>query len=472
MAMFPRVRSWSLRTRSTARTVLAAAILLALAITATSLLARAAIQREQVLIAGEAAREVALDIQNDRVDGLIDPRGGVVRIQAVAPGGEVVAASRALAGERALTGLRPEGDDGRIRDVVCGSGPIGCLTVVGYASPDSVYGDVAVYAAIPRSLLLTGPLLEIALIGLGVAALAVIGGIVWVQTGRTLRPVEEVRAGLEQITASNPYQRLPVPDSDDEITALVRAANETLSRLASALDRQRRFAADASHELRTPLAGLRAWIEVEHADLVHGDPVVGLRGALNDTLRLERIVTDLLELARLDADVAVGRAPVDLGDLAAGEVERRQGSLRMDSRIERGTYVYGNRLQLSRLLANLLANAERHASERVLVSVTREEGDEERGEVRQSLRAVLRVHDDGHGVPGPERERIFDRFARLDESRERDPGGSGLGLAISQETARAMGGTLDVDDSDALGGAVFTLRLPLYRSVDHGPDRR
>ncbi|QBI54661.1 sensor histidine kinase [Streptomonospora litoralis] len=457
MPKTPRLRLRSIRARAAAGSVLAAAVVLVLAIAATSLLARAVIEREEVITAGEAAREVVVDIQHGRADGGLRPRAGVIRIQIVSPEGGVLAATPVLSGSGPLTMEQPADPDGQITEVVCRSPGADCLTVVGFATADSAYGQALVYAAVPRSLLLTGPLLELTLIGLGAAALATIGGLAWWQAGRTLRPVEAVRAGLARISASDPDKRLPVPDTGDEIAALARTANDTLRRLEVALDRQRGFVSDASHELRNPIAGLRTRLEVELADPEGGDAREALRGALHDTARLERIVADLLELARLDADVAVGREPVDLGELAAVEVERRTAALRVDSSVERGTYVYANRLRLARLLTNLLANAERHAAGRVLVTVAREE-----------QQAVLRVHDDGNGVPEQDRERIFERFARLDESRRRDPGGTGLGLAISREIAKAKGGTLDVADSPVLGGAVFTLRLPL----DSGPKSR
>ncbi|MDT0305124.1 sensor histidine kinase [Streptomonospora wellingtoniae] len=473
MAIFPRKRPRSIRARTTAGSVVAAAVILAFAIAATSLLIRAVIEREQTLEAGEAAREVAVDIQNRRLEGEIRARAGVIRIQVVSPDGEVLASSRAAPTTEALTGSVPRRANGPVGDVVCDADPVGCLTVVGYESADSAYGDVLVYAAVPRSDLLAGPLLEFALIGLGLAVLASVGGISWWQVGRTLRPVEEVRSGLERITASHPDKRLQVPGTGDEIAALARTANETLRRLDIALDRQRGFASDASHELRNPIAGLRVRLELELDDPEGGDQAEVLRAALEDTLRLERIVADLLELARLDADAAAAGEFVDLGELAAAEVERRGGSLRIDSRVERGAYVFANRLQLARLLVNLLANAERHAAGRVLVDVAREdeaEGGGGHGDQPEGW-AVLHVHDDGHGIPEHDRERIFDRFARLEESRRRDPGGTGLGLAISRETAQALGGTLKAGASDVLGGAVFTLRLPLYRDGGRGSDR-
>ncbi|GAA4954326.1 HAMP domain-containing sensor histidine kinase [Streptomonospora halophila] len=473
MATFPRTRLRSIRARTTAGSVGVAAIILVFTIALTSLLTRGLIEREQTLDAGEAAREVVVDIQHRRFEGPISPRAGVIRIQVVSVDGEVLASSPAASDTEALTGVLPGSGDGPLEDVVCDADPVGCLSVVGYESFDSAYGDVLVYAGVPRSELLTGPRLELILIGLGVAVLASVGGISWWQVGRTLRPVEEVRSGLERITASNPDKRLPVPGTRDEIAALARTANETLRRLETALDRQRGFASDASHELRNPITGLRTRLEVELADPEGGDPVDTLRGALDDTLRLERIVADLLALARLDADAAAAAEPVDLGDLAAAEAGRRDGSLRVDSSVERGTYVYGNRSQLTRLLVNLLANAERHAAGRVLVGVAREGGEDGDGghDDPREGQAVLRVHDDGNGIPEHDRERIFDRFARLEESRRRDPGGTGLGLAISRETARAMGGTLEAGDSDVLGGAVLTLRLPLYRGGGRGGDR-
>jgi hypothetical protein len=211
---------------------------------------------------------------------------------------------------------------------------------------------------------------------------------------------------------------------------LTTTTSDTFVRLNTALDRQRRFTSDASHELRTPLASARTQLEVL---LAHPDLIDWRRTAENTVLDLDRmqsVVTDLLFLARLEHR-AVER--VDLAGLAGvpGPIE-----------------VAGDRTHLERVLRNLLSNAERHASSQVDVSVT-VEGDT----------AVLRVADDGPGIPEADRERVFEPFVRLDEGRAREEGGAGLGLAIVRDGARAHGGTVVIEDSDR--GTVVAVRLPL-----------
>ncbi|WP_238412694.1 sensor histidine kinase [Saccharothrix deserti] len=213
---------------------------------------------------------------------------------------------------------------------------------------------------------------------------------------------------------------------------LALTTSDTFVRLNDALERQRRFTSDASHELRTPLASARTQLEVL---LAHPDRVDWRRTAENTVLDLDRmqaVVTDLLFLARLEGPVAAGR--VDLAALVGvpGPVE-----------------VMGDRAHLERIVRNLLDNAERHASSRVEVTVTVESGGT----------AVLRVADDGPGIPEADRERVFERFVRLDEGRARDDGGAGLGLAIVREGVLAHGGTVGIEDSDQ--GTVVAVRLPL-----------
>ncbi|ONI90470.1 hypothetical protein ALI22I_12080 [Saccharothrix sp. ALI-22-I] len=212
---------------------------------------------------------------------------------------------------------------------------------------------------------------------------------------------------------------------------LAVTTSDTLVRLGATLDRQRRFTSDASHELRTPLASARTQLEVL---LAHPDRVDWRRTAENTVLDLDRmqaVVTDLLFLARLEGPAATER--VDLAALVGvpGPVE-----------------VMGDRSHLERVVRNLLDNAERHASSHVEVTVVVEGGT-----------AVLRVADDGPGIPEADRERVFERFVRLDEGRARDEGGAGLGLAIVREGVLAHGGTVGIEDSDR--GTVVAVRLPL-----------
>ncbi|BFP52134.1 HAMP domain-containing sensor histidine kinase [Streptomyces sp. CMC78] len=314
-------------------------------------------------------------------------------------------------------------------------------------TPDGV--TLTVYAGAPlaaeqeavntvRGAMLTGlPLL-----------LLVVAGVTWLVTRRALRPVEGIRREMAAITASEDLaRRVPEPGSRDEIAALARTTNETLTVLEASVERQRRFVADASHELRSPIASLRTQLEVAEA---HPE-LLDLPGAVADTVRLQVLAADLLLLARLDAGEKPGSATVELGALVREEVSQRAGD-RIAVRVEvpeGGAFeVIGSRGQLSRVIGNLLDNAQRHAEASVAVSVAAD-GRGVRVEVR----------DDGAGVPEEERERIFERFVRLDDARSRDDGGAGLGLAIARDVASRHGGTLTVHRA-AEGGAAFRLWLP------------
>lgn len=272
--------------------------------------------------------------------------------------------------------------------------------------------------------------------------LATVAAVTWRVTRRALRPVEGIRGEMAAITASQDLaRRVPVPDSHDEVARLARTTNETLSALEESVERQRRFVADASHELRSPIASLRTQLEVGAA---HPE-LLDVAGAVEDTVRLQRLAADLLLLARLDAGERPADGRFDLGALAAEEAERRTG---IAVTAEDGVQVSGSRGQVARVLANLLDNARRHACERVEVRV--------RADGRW---AELTVADDGDGVPAGQRERVFERFVRLDDARSRDDGGAGLGLAIARDVAVRHGGTLTLGEAPS-GGALFVLRLP------------
>ncbi|GAA2559008.1 MULTISPECIES: HAMP domain-containing sensor histidine kinase [Streptomyces] len=271
--------------------------------------------------------------------------------------------------------------------------------------------------------------------------LGVVAGVTWTVTGRALRPVEGIRREMAAITASEDLaRRVPEPGTHDEIARLARTTNETLAALEASVERQRRFVADASHELRSPIASLRTQLEVAAA---HPE-LLDLDGAVEDTVRLQHLAADLLLLARLDAGERPADALVDLAALAREEAAGRAG-VTVDTE---PAEVTGSRGQLGRLLANLLDNARRHARERVTVTVRRE-----------GNWAVLGVADDGEGVAEADRERIFERFVRLDAARSRDDGGAGLGLAIARDVAVRHGGTLTAGSAPT-GGALFELRLP------------
>ncbi|MGW0786757.1 ATP-binding protein [Streptomyces sp. NPDC002911] len=279
--------------------------------------------------------------------------------------------------------------------------------------------------------------------------LLVVAGVTWLVTRRALRPVEGIRQELAAITASEDLsRRVPEPDSRDEIARLARTTNETLTVLEASVDRQRRFVADASHELRSPIASLRTQLEVGEA---HPE-LLDVSGAVADTVRLQVLAADLLLLARLDAGERPGRAAVGLAALVREEISQRATDrIPPDVSVADDSgplEVAGSRGQLARVVGNLLDNAQRHAERSVAVSVRADGGD-----------VLVEVTDDGSGVPEAERDRIFERFVRLDDARSRDDGGAGLGLAIARDVAARHGGTLTVGEGPG-GGARFTLRLP------------
>jgi signal transduction histidine kinase len=293
------------------------------------------------------------------------------------------------------------------------------------------------------------------------AAVLLVALIVWTTTTRALRPVEAIQARLQAITARDLSLRVPVPPGRDAIARLATTANDTLNRLETSVEQQRRFVADASHELRTPLAALRADLDValHYPDQTDWPQVA--RDTLGDTDRLQQLTDDLLLLATLDQHSPRPAQRVALNALARDTVKRaaRQAApIRIDCHCEADVTVHGDPGQLERLLRNLLDNAVRHARTRVTVTVA-----------SRAATAVLEVADDGPGVPPEHNEKIFKRFTRLDASRDRDRGGTGLGLAIARDIATRHGGTLHLADTPPATGARFTAQIPLPDPASESP---
>nr|AFI57016.1 QmnRg2 [Amycolatopsis orientalis] len=288
-----------------------------------------------------------------------------------------------------------------------------------------------------NSLLVAAPLLT-----------AFVGWLTWFAVDRALRPIEAVRRRAEAISHSTLDERLPEQDTGDEVGRLTSTLNRMLDRIASGARRQREFVSDASHELRTPLAAMRAELEVSLAHRDNADWRDVATRLLDDHRRLERLTGDLLTLARLDEAAVSRRAePVRLDEIVAGEITAvRHSEVRPSLTPVRVTGVVP---ELVRLVRNLLDNADKHAAGVVAVSLRQDGRD-----------AVLAVEDDGPGVPPEQRERVFDRFFRVDGSRDRASGGVGLGLALVRRIARSHGGEVAVTSSATLGGARFEVRLP------------
>ncbi|WP_264349534.1 sensor histidine kinase [Streptomyces milbemycinicus] len=285
----------------------------------------------------------------------------------------------------------------------------------------------------------------------GLVSLVLIAAVAYFAVRIALRPVEAIRVLTASVTASDPRERVTVPATGHEITALATTINTTLQRLDNAAAEQRRFVADAAHELRSPLTTLLASLEVALAYPERTDWPAAATTAARQTRRLHALAEDLLLLARLDTRTPIaGPETVDLTALASRLTEQyplteRPLTLTCDSTAP--AHAHGNPDAYERLLRNLIDNAARHATHRIQITVR-----------NQDAWVVLTVHDDGPGVPTEDAERIFERFVRLDDARSRDHGGTGLGLAIARDLAHRHKGTLTLTPRTL--GACFQLRLP------------
>ncbi|MEU9867594.1 MULTISPECIES: sensor histidine kinase [Actinomadura] len=441
---------FSVRGRATLITVAVSALILVLALVLMLLLARDWAENRVGRQTERTAERIAFDLSRGRNPGVIDVRPNEAQlVQVVTPGGRVVAASDAIRGRRALATADLARGELLIDQRVCPRFPRGCVWAFGLRIRTSPWGpDVMVIAAAPLPGLLNVWLLPVALFGLLVALLSLIAWWTWHTIGQAFVPVDIIRSEMADLDARGLDHRVPVPRAAGGIQSLAETVNATLDRLEEAVNRERRFVSDASHDLRNPIAGLQTRLEVALGEPDDADWKPAVRAALRDTRRLNDIVADLLELSRLDARTPKPVEPVDLAGLVRREVGLRAGDVPIRTRLEPGVVVRANPVRLSRVLGNLLGNAERHAESRIEVTVAREGGD-----------AVVEVLDDGSGIPEEARERVFERFARLSESRARDPQGTGLGLPIAREIAEIYGGSLRIADSRR--GARFVLRLPL-----------
>ncbi|MFW6693187.1 sensor histidine kinase [Streptomyces sp. MAR4 CNX-425] len=300
------------------------------------------------------------------------------------------------------------------------------------------------------------------LLYLAQTAAVLIGAGAWLTAGRALRPVDAVRRELEDITLRSLDRRVPVPAGGDELTRLALTTNAILDRLERATALQGRFIGDASHELRSPLAAVRASLESLLAHPEEVDWPTAVRTALHEMERLQSLSEDLLLLARLDGTARLPRDPVNLTGLVHDLIEEHRHlhrphplEIRLTAPRQGGggpeAWVTGSGVQLERMLRNVLDNACRHAGKEVEVAVGTERHDGV-GTVR------IDVRDDGPGIPAADRERVFERFSRLEGARARRSGGAGLGLAIAREIADHHGGTLRF--ADAPQGAHAVARLP------------
>lgn len=444
-------RTWSIRVRMTVMAGTVAALICAILTTLVLVGVRGQTgdyKRNQVT---SAALRVAYQVRREPAlrGGLSGPNGVV--LQLLDHRRQVVAGTGRALGGPPIARFRPGETDIYSTRILCPPrGFDGCMWVVAIR----VYqpnGDWIVYAAAPTVPWYVSSSLLLFLVCVSLLVVLLVSLRAWGTVDQTLAPVDAIRAELAEITASESGRRVTVPENRDEIRLLAEAANATLDRLDGALARQRSFTSDASHDLRSPIAAARALIEEALLYPEQTDwPKTG-RAVLQSLERLQAIVTDLLQLARLDAAAWQDTELVDLGALVTIEIARSDRTKRIVPHIQEGVTVLGDRLRLVRLLTNLLDNAERHADAQIDITVRRED----------SL-AVLEVLDDGAGIAERDRDLVFQRFARLEASKARDPSGTGLGLPIAREIARLHGGTLTIEDSPS--GARFVLRIPRNRA--------
>ncbi|MEP6560212.1 MAG: ATP-binding protein, partial [Nakamurella sp.] len=350
-----------------------------------------------------------------------------------------LSAVRPLADEQVQVGvIDAPGEVGSYRLTAQGvSGSQGDFTVLVAAVQDPIDATVAKVAVLLA-------------VGLPVIVL-IVGAATYTLVGRSLRPVERIRAGVASISTSDLAERVPVPESRDEIAQLAETMNSMLTRLEAGHLAQQRFVGDASHELRSPLATLTAGLELgrTHPELL--DRALISETMLPEAQRMQALVDDLLLLARVDEQgLPLRVTEVDLDDLLEREAARVRTMEGITLRAEiHPVRVHGDAAQLARALRNLVDNAVRHARATVLIGCS----------ILDDTAAMVVIGDDGPGIADADRVRVFERFVRLDADRGRSTGGSGLGLAIVAEILAAHGGAVEIGDSPA-GGAQFTVILP------------
>jgi|SRR5829696_4476817 len=291
---------------------------------------------------------------------------------------------------------------------------------------------------------------------LGGALLALLAGLATAR--RAMEPIAELAAAARRIERTrDTSQRVPHPQSEDEVAELARTLDSMLQSLDAAraetegaLLRQREFVADASHELRTPLTSVLANLELLE-EVLDGEQREAAASALRSSLRMRRLVADLLLLARADAGRVAPHRPVDVAEVVtevAAELEPVAGDHPLSIAAEPGAEVEGVRDELHRLVLNLMENALRHTDPGTAVEATVE---------RRNGDVVVSVEDDGPGIAPELRDKVFERFYRGAGDRS---GSSGLGLSIVRAVAESHHGSVRLEEPLDGRGARFVVRLP------------
>jgi len=300
----------------------------------------------------------------------------------------------------------------------------------------------------------------VAVLGIGLpVALIFIAAAGYLVAARALRPVDAMARRASQITAEHLDERLTIDNPGDELGQLGTAFNETLARLERSFGQLRRFTADASHELRTPLTAIQSVGEVslrKPGDTTYYRDIIG--SMLEETHRLTQLVDSLLVMSRADAGrVQLHPTEVNLLALAselAGllEVLAEEKQQTIETEGEGSLNLMADRTLLRQALVNLIDNALKYSPSggRICIRVA-----------DQGSSAVIEVQDSGPGIPLEHRDRIFERFYRVDQARTRLAGGTGLGLSIAQWAVSVHGGTIEVHCPPG-SGSIFRIRLPKH----------
>jgi signal transduction histidine kinase len=457
---------FGIRGRATLIAVVVVGVALATAIFALVVATEASVREGIAANAVTRAQDVAQLATDGTLAAVIPGRGEALLVQVFDASGTVIAASGSIEGQEPIvdtTLLGPgvmhtrtvnvlTGDTGAV-DIGETDGDNGGPYIVVGLGASSLAGrrTVMVVASLAPAKQVVSALRLPLVIGFP-ALLLTVAVTVWLLTGRALRPVEAIRAEADEVSGTELHRRLPVPESADEIQRLAVTMNRMLDRLESSASRQREFVADASHELKSPIAAIRTMLEIAQNEPQTVDLGLLLADLSAEDRRLERLTNDLLTLAQWDeraADAAL--TDVDLDDVVLREMTAvcSVTDKAIDVECIRPVRMHANPERMAQLVRNLLDNAVRHAVRRVWVGLD-----------AAGPEARLTVSDDGPGIAPEDRERVFERFVRLDDGRSRGDGGTGLGLAVVRAIARSHGGDVRVVEP-AHGGATFEVCIPL-----------
>ena len=449
--------SWSLQRRVLVTSGVLVTVMIVIGVAAFAV----ALDRILYSASLDAARAQAAQVaqlvssgQSSAADALTEvPVQGAV-LQVLDSTGRVVAASGRRLEQKAITNLRPVVGQVDVAQVTTIPGEVGephAIVAQGVADPSGA--EYIVVVGSPLNIEADTVQTATVLLAVGAAALLVLLlFLIRRVLQQALAPVERIRTQVSQISQVRGRGSIDVPPTGDEIARLAETMNDMLTRLERADASTRRFVSDASHELRSPLATIRATVEVsgrggapqDARDLViHGE-----------ALRMQGLVDDLLTLAKADDGAPMLKEDVDLDDIVDGEARRvRATGVDVEANIA-AARVLGDPIRLEQMVRNLVDNAVRHTTGRVALSVGTESG-----------QVVVRVDNDGPPIPEDDRDSVFERFTRLQESRHRDTGGSGLGLAIVRTVAEAHGGTA-ISTQTSEGSCRFEVRLPAGGDVE------